>query len=217
METIASIKPLSGTVKRLVVLLHGYGDSGQGLIDIGHQWQADLPDTLFLSPNAPEVCEGWPQGYQWFSLRAVDGATIERERVIEKPAAILNAFLDRALKENNLDETSLAVAGFSQGAMMAMYTMPRRKKACAGVIGYSGMLVDAEGLRQSDVVKPPILAIHGAMDDVVPPHHLQGVQQGFEGAGFNVETILRPHLSHSIDDFGLQRGAAFIREGFGIE
>jgi phospholipase/carboxylesterase len=80
------------------------------------------------------------------------------------------------------------------------------------VIGYSGMLVDATGLKASGIQKMPILAIHGDSDTVVPPVCLDGVQQGFEAAGFDVETVMRPHLGHGIDQFGLMRGLDFARE-----
>jgi len=95
---------------------------------------------------------------------------------------------------------------------MAMYAMPRRKKACAGVIGYSGMLLDAAGLQAHGIVKPPILAIHGDADDVVPPSSLRDIQSGFSAAAFNVETILRSGLSHGIDPFGLSRGLQFAQK-----
>jgi phospholipase/carboxylesterase len=102
--------------------------------------------------------------------------------------------------------------GFSQGAMMAMYAMPRRAKPCAAVTAYSGMLVDAAGLKEQGIVKPPVLIVHGDADDVVPPFCLTDAARGLTDAGFSVETLMRAGLGHSIDSFSLQRGAAFILE-----
>lgn len=205
-----------GTAKQMVIFLHGYGSDGHDLISIGREWAGELPDAVFLSPHAPDPCEQSPMGYQWFSIRAIDKAVFEREKQIEKVTPVLDAFIDAQLKKWNIDESKLAVVGFSQGAMMAMYTMPRRKKACAAVIGYSGMLLNAAGLKAPGIVKPPVLAIHGDADDVVPPSCLQEVQSGFEAAGFNIETIMRPNLGHGIDNFGLRRGAEFIKAGMAI-
>jgi len=201
----------------MVMFLHGYGANGADLLSIGKEWAPVLPEAVFLSPNAPERCEQWSAGYQWFPIRAADGIVtkeLERAAAIQKPAASLNAYIDGQLKEWNVDESRLAVVGFSQGAMMAMYVMPRRNKACAGVIGYSGMLLDAQGLKGPAIVKPPVLAIHGDADDVVPPFCLQDVEAGLSAAGFEVETILRPGLGHGIDPFGLVRGAEFIKTAF---
>ena len=60
------IAPHSGTAKQLVVFLHGYGADGNDLIELGRLWQPLLPDTAFVSPDAPEPCAEAPIGRQWF-------------------------------------------------------------------------------------------------------------------------------------------------------
>ena len=214
----SALPPRSGTAKSILVLLHGYGANGDDLLSIGQEWAALLPDTVFAAPNAPDICEVFGGGFQWFGLRTQDGPLtkegLDRKELIQKPAAALNAYLDALLTEWMLDDSHLVVAGFSQGAMMVMYAMPRRKKPCAGVIGWSGMLIDAPGLLGADIVKMPVLAIHGDEDGVVPPLCLDGVREGFEGAGFEVEAIMRPRLGHGIDQFGLARSLEFVQEAF---
>ncbi len=209
-----SIPPQSGKAKQLVIFLHGYGSNGDDLIDIGEQWAPHLPDCAFVSPNAPDACEMGGGGFQWFGIRAIDPASFEREKSAEKALPVLNAAIDDALAHWGVDESQLVVGGFSQGAMMAMYTMPRRRKPCAGVIGWSGMMIDAGGLKQPGIVKMPVLAIHGDRDDVVIPVNLAKIEKGFESAGFNVETIMRPGLPHNIDGFSIQRSLDFTRECF---
>ncbi len=208
------IAPRSGQAKQLVVLLHGYGANGDDLLSIGEDWGDALPDAAFVGPNAPSVCDEFVAGFQWFPIRAINRELIEREQPMRAVLPALNTYLDAQLAHWGVDDSQLIVAGFSQGAMMAMYAMPRRRKPCAGVIGYSGMLVDAAGLKAPDIQKMPILAIHGDSDAVVPPECLQGVAEGFDAAGFDVETVLRPHLGHGIDQFGLIRGVDFCRECF---
>ncbi|MDE1152807.1 MAG: dienelactone hydrolase family protein [Micavibrio sp.] len=208
------IAPQSGKARQLVIFLHGYGANGADLLDIGEQWAPSLPDCAFEAPDAPDVCEQNAAGFQWFSIRALDPVTFERDKSAAKVAPVLNAYIDAALAKWGVDESQLVVAGFSQGAMMAMYTMPRRPKACAGVIGYSGMIINADGLKQPGIVKMPILAIHGDQDAIVPPSNLAKIETGFTAAGFNVETAMRPGLTHNIDHFGLTRGLDFSRESF---
>ena len=55
--------------RHLMVLLHGYGSDGNDLIAIGRHWSTSLPDTLFVSPNAPDACDINPSGYQWFPIQ----------------------------------------------------------------------------------------------------------------------------------------------------
>lgn len=204
-----------GKARQLVVILHGYGDSGAGILGLAHEWAEGLPDAAFVAPNAIDVCDGWPSGFQWFALRAnqpVEPGAYSRAELIRPAADALNAYIDAQLAHWGLDDSALVVAGFSQGAMMALYTMPRRKKPCAAVVAYSGMSVDGEGLKAPGIVKPPVLAVHGALDDVVPPSCLEGIEADFSAAGFEIETIMRSHLAHSIDAFGLSRGLNFIQE-----
>lgn len=208
------IAPRSGKAKQLVIFLHGYGANGADLIAIGEEWGEALPDAAFVSPNAPEVCEAWSQGFQWFPIRAISPEAMERDKYASIVAPVLNHFIDAQLEKWGVPDSGLAVAGFSQGAMMAMYTMPRRKNACAGIIGYSGMLLDAQGLKGPDIVKMPILAVHGDADEIVPSENLSRIQHGFSDAGFEVETIMRKGLGHGIDQFGLTRGLQFLQESF---
>lgn len=208
------LPPKSGTAKQLVVFLHGYGANGADLLSMGGPWAEELPDAVFVAPNAPQICEAFATGYQWFSLRAVDRDIIEREKPAQAVLPTLNAYLDSQLEKWGVEDSGLAVAGFSQGAMMALYAMPRRAKPCAGVIGYSGMIIDANGLKAPGIQKFPVLAIHGDGDEVVTPENLDLIQQGFEAAGFDVETVMRPGLGHGIDHFGLVRGVDFLKESF---
>lgn len=208
------IAPKSGKAKNLVIFLHGYGSNGDDLISLGEAWAPAMPDAAFVSPNAPAVCDAFAAGYQWFPIRAIDPAVFEREQQAAKVMPVLSNFIDEQLAKWGVDDSRLAVAGFSQGAMMAMYTMPRRSKPCAAVIGYSGMIIEPEGLKAPGIVKMPILAIHGDRDEVVPPEALNRIDAAFTAAGFEIEEIMRPTLAHGIDQFGMTRGMQFVQESF---
>lgn len=207
-------KPASGgAAKNMVVMLHGLGSDANDLISIAPEWAGELPDTLFVSPNAPFPCDMAPYGFQWFSLQERTPEKILAG--VETAMPILNAFIDQQLEKNSMTDGQLAVVGFSQGTMMALHTMPRRAKPCACVVGYSGALVDPEGLKDvENLVKMPILAVHGDADDVVHPGNLERISDGFEAAGFEIEAIMRPNLAHGIDMVGLKRGGSFIAEAF---
>lgn len=204
-----SIAPASGKAKSLVIFLHGYGSNGDDLIGLGEAWAPQMPDTAFVSPNAPGMCDGFA-GFQWFPIRSIDPAVFEREKQAEQVMPVLSNFIDEQLAKWGVDDSQLAVVGFSQGAMMAMYTMPRRPKPCAAVVGYSGMIIDAAGLKGA--TKVPVLAVHGDRDDVVYPEYLGKVEEGFTAAGFDIETLMRPGLAHGIDQMGMSRGMQFIQE-----
>ena len=211
------LPPKSGEAKQMVMFLHGYGADGADLLSIGADLADMFPDTAFVSPNAPESCEEAGAGYQWFQIRETDGSLVKETDLterIKKPADVLNSFIDAQLKKWDVDESQMIVMGFSQGSMMALYTMPRREKSCAGIISYSGLLIDAKGLTAPKIVKPPVLAVHGNADELVPSSNLEVIQETLSSAGFNVKTVMRPNLGHGIDQPGLERGVQFIQEAF---
>lgn len=122
----------------------------------------------------------------------------------------LDAFLDAELARHNLTDDRLVLVGFSQGAMMALHAGLRRPKAPAGIIGFSGMLVSPESLKDEAVNRPPILLIHGDRDEVIPVDALFAATDGLAAAEIPVEWHLSPGLGHGIDGEGLRQGAAFV-------
>lgn len=205
------LPPASGRpAKSLVVFLHGYGANGDDLIEIGRLWASVLPDTAFASPHAPEQCpEAPPGGRQWFPLSLTDMHLIA-EGVREATPGI-DAFLDAELARYGLDDSALALVGFSQGAMMALQVGPRRVRRIAGIIAYSGMLAAPESLVETAADKPPILLVHGEADPVVPVIALHAAVSALGAAEFAVEWHVSPNLEHGIDQDGLQMGAGFLR------
>jgi phospholipase/carboxylesterase len=202
------IGPASGEPARsLVVLLHGYGSNGDDLISLAPNWRGALPTTAFVSPNAPEPCPGAPGGYQWWALTGGD-----RALGAASAAPVLDAFIDAELARHGLDDSRLALVGFSQGTMMALQVGPRRPHRLAGIVGYSGMLADEAGLAAPGVTRPPILLIHGDADPMIPVAALQRASDALTRNGFEVRTHVSRGLGHSIDLAGLQLGERFLAQ-----
>ncbi len=193
----------------MVILLHGLGDSGAGLIDLAQYWQAALPNTVFVAPNAPFPCDMAPYGFQWFSLQS--RAPADMLEGIEIATPILNEFIDATLEQYGIPDDKLALMGFSQGTMMSLYAGPRRKKPIAGILGYSGALLGAETLGAAGVNKVPVHIIHGDRDDVVPIGAYHHAKAALESHGFKVSGGITAGLPHSIDEHGIESGAVFLQ------
>jgi phospholipase/carboxylesterase len=203
--------PASGAApSSLVILLHGYGSNGQDLIGLAPYWRAALPNTLFISPNAPQICPGAPGGRQWWALTSLTPQA--RADGVRQSAAVLNAFIDGQLERFGLTGKQLALVGFSQGTMMALHVGPRRARPLAGIVGYSGMLADPDALAVEVVTKPPVLLIHGDADPVLPVAALYQAETALIALGFTVSAHVSPGLEHSIDEAGLLFGGQFLRQ-----
>ena len=212
------LMPRSGAPQQLVVLLHGYGADGNDLIEIGRQWQPLLPSAAFIAPHAPEPCAMAGSGRQWFPLSMRDPSERWRGAIQARPG--LDAFLDETLQSLGLDDSRLAIVGFSQGTMMALHVGLRRNRAPAAILGFSGVLVGPEHLdeakaRSAKGEPPPILLIHGSQDDVIPVDALFTGANQLAEAGIPCQWHLSVGVGHGIDGGGLKHGGLFLAECFG--
>lgn len=204
-----ALSAAGGAPRSVVMFLHGYGSNGEDLIGLAPYWRDALPDTVFLAPNAPEICPGAPGGYQWwgFDTPGADARVAGARRA----AVVLNAYIDDQLARYALTEDRLALVGFSQGTMVALHVAPRRERRLAGVVGFSGMLVAPDALAAEVRTKPPVLLVHGDADTVVPPTALQEAGAALKALDFEIAAYLSPGLEHSIDAAGLRLGGDFLK------
>jgi phospholipase/carboxylesterase len=153
-----------------------------------------------------------PFGRQWFGFEGRNESMILAET--QTAAALLDSYISAEMTRRNLTESQLALVGFSQGTMMALYVAPRRARALAGVVGYSGALIGPQLLAAEIKSRPPMLLIHGSADPVVPYPSLGVAQTALQAAGIEIEAVTRPGLAHGIDEDGLARGGAFLAAAF---
>lgn len=199
-----------GKPDSLVILLHGYGSNGEDLISLAPYWDKDLPNTVFVSPDAPFACEIGFGGFQWFSLQS--WAPLSMLAGAEKAATVLNNFIDEQMKLYDVPASRVALVGFSQGTMMSLFVAPRRADPLAGVLGFSGALLGGEGLiGQTGIARIPVYLVHGDMDPVVPVAAWYHAKETLKQAGFDVEGHVSRGLNHSIDEQGLHEGGDFLR------
>jgi phospholipase/carboxylesterase len=209
--------PARGTGKRLVVFVHGYGANGADLIGLAEPLAPHLPDTVFLSPDAPDRCPGAPFGLQWFPIPWLDGSSQAlAEAGLLAAAADLDAFLDAALADEGVGPESAVLVGFSQGAMLSLHVAPRRQRPVAGIVAISGRLLAPERLAAEAASRPPVLLVHGDADEVVPFASLADAGRALDAAGFEVYAHAMRGMGHGISPDGLSVALGFLRERLGL-
>jgi phospholipase/carboxylesterase len=201
-----------GAPRQLVVLLHGVGADGHDLIDLAPTWGKALPRALFVAPDAPEPFDQAPFGRQWFSLSDRRPARLEAGVRVAREA--LEAFLAAETARLGLRDADVALAGFSQGAMTALFTGLRRRTPPAAVLSFAGALLAPESLAAEITAHPPVLLVHGEADEVVPAAASRAAEPALRAAGVAVESLYRPGLPHGIDDAGIALGALFLQRAF---
>ena len=202
------ILPVSGVVKRLVIIFHGYGADGENLIDLGYAWQSLLPDTAFIAPNAPTPCELGGGGWQWFSLGEKTTELLkERLRSVQERVC---SYIKGQAEKYNVDLRDVALVGFSQGAMLAIHQGVYALRHCAGVVGFSGGFTTDEALKQKGF--PRVLLCHGDADEVVS---VDFSRQGYEDLKVlraQPELLLSPKIGHQISEEGLKAAGLFLKD-----
>jgi len=201
-----------GAPTALVALLHGYGANGDDLIALGEGWRRQLPQAAFVAPNAPEAIPGMPGALQWFPLSFRDPSEHRRGVAAARPE--LDRFLDAELSRYGLGDDRLVLVGFSQGTMLALHVGLRRKAAPAAIVGYSGSLTGPENLGEI-TVRPPVLLVHGAEDDLIPIDALHFAREQLAEAGIHVEWHVCEGLGHGIDAAGQHLAGHFMAQRIG--
>ena len=211
-------EPQSGDTRSAVVFLHGYGANGADLLGLADPLADHLPDTLFVAPDAPENCAGSPFGYQWFPIPWIDGSSEEESsRGMQQAVDDLNAFLDALMVDEDLLPEQVCLFGFSQGTMMSLHVAPRREYPVAGIVAFSGRLLEPELLADELQSRMPILLVHGDQDDVVPVQSLPQAAEALQNAGFSdVYAHVMKGTAHGIAPDGLSVALAFIRDQLGF-
>ena len=197
--------------RQLVVLCHGLGADGFDLIDLAPSWQHACPDALFASVHAPfQHDSGF--GRQWWSV--ADRSPAVMEVGARTASSYLHGFIDAELERLGLPGEAYAMMGFSQGAMISLFTGLRRPVAPRAILAFSGALIAPEGLAAEFANKAPVLIVHGEADDVVPASRSHDAEAALIAAQVPVEAHYIPRLGHGIDDSGISLGALALQRGF---
>jgi phospholipase/carboxylesterase len=200
-----------GTPKQLVVLCHGLGADGFDLIDLAPSWQHACPDALFASVHAPfQHDSGF--GRQWWSV--ADRSPDVMEAGARTAAAYLHGFIDAELTRLGLSREAYAMMGFSQGAMISLFTGLRRPFAPRAILAFSGALIAPKKLAAELANHAPVLIVHGEADETVPASRSHEAEEALIAAEVPVEAHYVPRLGHGIDDSGISLGALALQRGF---
>jgi phospholipase/carboxylesterase len=197
--------------RQLVILCHGLGADAFDLIDLAPSWQHACPDALFASVHAPFPHDSG-FGRQWWSV--ADRSPPVVEAGIRAAAVYLHGFIDAELARLGLPADAYAIMGFSQGAMMSLFTGLRHTPAPRAILAFSGALVAPETLQTELASRAPVLLVHGEADEAVPVSRSHDAEAALTAAGVPVEAHYIPRLGHGIDDTGISLGALALQRGF---
>ena len=210
------VKPIAGQeIKNIVVLLHGYGGDGNDIAQVTLNWKRFLPNTLFICPNAPEVCSINSSGYQWFDLSQDNEEFIVKES--NKNELILKKFLYEVKEKFSLPNSKICLSGFSQGCMMSINMGLASEENYSGILGFSGKIISKKELSKRIINKPEILLIHGENDDIVPCVKSLEAKDFLERNKVPVKLEIIKNCGHHIPIEASSIGLKFIKKIFNLD
>tara|TARA_B100001540_G_scaffold271324_1_gene255020 strand:- start:10 stop:660 length:651 start_codon:yes stop_codon:yes gene_type:complete len=201
-------------IKNAIILCHGYGGDGKDISVIANYWKNFLPNTLFLCPDAPEVCKVNPAGFQWFDLMDQSEDEILSKSLVAENK--LNKFIDEVKEKNQLKTEEISLVGFSQGCMISLQTALKRKDRIKCLIGYSGKILNLTHLSKNILSRPEIYLMHGDKDQVVPISHLLEAKEFFLNEKYEINTKIFKNCEHRIPTEGLSTGLEFLKKNLKI-
>ena len=206
------IKPEDENIKNAVILLHGYGGDGNDIAPVTINWKRFLPNTIFICPDGPETCSINPTGYQWFDLNSEDEEYITKKAL--EAEDILKKFIVEIKNKFNLLNSNICLSGFSQGCMMSINKGLSEKEKFAGILGFSGKIINKIDLDKRIFSKPSTLLIHGDQDEIVPPVNLLEAKDFFERNKIDIITKMIKGCGHNIPVEASSTGLIFLKKIF---
>ena len=183
----------SSPARSAVIWLHGLGADGHDFEPIVPHLGVDASHAIrFVFPHAPKRAVTINGGFvmpAWYDIRAMSLSRDVDEQGVLESARQIHALIAR---ENDLGipDSRIVLAGFSQGAAMALHVGLRYPRTLAGIVALSTYLVRDESLEDERSEANRDIAIfqaHGSMDPMVRPEAGQLAYDRLTGLGYSVE------------------------------
>ena len=162
---------------RLLVALHGLGDSAAGYRFLPPA--LGLPWLNYLLVNAPDPYFG---GFSWYDFTGDPRAGIERSR------RLLTELLD-AQRAAGFPSAETTLLGFSQGCLMTVDVGFRYPHLLAGLVGISGYVHEPGAMLKelSPIAKQQrMLFTHGTQDPMIPFAMVRQQVEQLKTAGLDI-------------------------------
>jgi phospholipase/carboxylesterase len=200
-----------------VILLHGLGATGHDFAGLVPELDLTGCQAIrFVFPHAPSIPVTVNAGYQmpaWYDIAGTDLISDQDAVGIQRSELSILALITHEMQRGIASE-NIVLAGFSQGAAMALHTALRLPMQLAGVMALSGYLPLADRLhieRTQANTATPIFMAHGMQDSVVVPRRGEETRDALLALGYPVQWH-GYQTEHNVIPEELEDMAAFLRQ-----
>ena len=206
--------------KKLMIMLHGYGDNATNFIQIANLIDQDDWGMKYIALNAPDTIQDYPMGYEWFQLYLngthISNASAKEYDVVKNKISkniekIYNS-ISLLLENSNLNMSDCFVMGFSQGGMMAFEFGKILQKHLAGLAIISSRIISKEHEPNNAFLKTPIFISHGGRDAVLPISNYNESIEVLKNYNYNYENYLIEKDEHTMSQETITLFQNFIKK-----
>lgn len=151
----------------LLLLLHGYGSNEADLFSFA----SELPDEYYIiSARAPYDMQYG--SYAWFAINFdADENKFSDHEQAKVSRDLIAAFIDELIANYPIDESQIALVGFSQGAILSYavaLSYPEKVQKVVAMSGYLNLEIVADDYLKNNFTNLKIFTSHGTVDQVIP-------------------------------------------------
>jgi phospholipase/carboxylesterase len=164
-----------GASPPLLLLLHGVGSNEQSMASL-----APAFDPRFIVVSARSPIALGPNAFAWFHVQFTPRGPVINAAEAKEGWTRVASFIDEAVNAYGADRTRVYVAGFSQGAIMALATLLTAPDRIAGVAAMSGRLLPEvlpHAAPAAMLIGKPVLLVHGTLDEKLGVHYARSARE----------------------------------------
>lgn len=189
--------PDEGTPDLLFLLLHGHGQTPTAMQPLAVALAREYPQAAVLCLQAPHAADGADgaasAGYQYFSRIGLDDDTRAARVAATLPAFIATV---RALQADfRMPWERTALAGFSQGGIMALEAVQAEPRLAGRVLSFGGRHARLPAHAPADTT---LHLLHGIADPVVPAAPVIDAAKQLVLLGADVTADILPGIGHEL-------------------
>ncbi|MEJ6001607.1 esterase [Paucibacter soli] len=204
-----ALLPDKGLPELLFLLLHGAGGDASQMRPLAQALRAQYPQAAVVSINAPEPYDQIPgggAGYQWYSLKDANDAN-HAQRVAEALPGFIATV--RAWGEQfDLPWERVALAGFSQGAVMALEAVQAEVALAGRVLAFSGAYANMPGHAPLNV---SLHLMHGLQDGTLPYQDQVLAAKRLVQLGADITADILPDIGHELHPALIEKAMLQLR------